>query len=66
MLGIKLGIKPMNFNDLINKYINKARTSKLDIELPFNVNDYSTYEFLLIESLNKSLNTSNSTQSKKY
>lgn len=28
--------------DLINKYIDKIRISKPDIELPFNVNDYST------------------------
>ena len=28
--------------DLINKYINKARMSKPDIELPFNDDDYST------------------------
>lgn len=28
--------------DLINKYINKARMSKPSIELPFNDDDYST------------------------
>lgn len=28
--------------DLVNKYINKARMSKPDIELPFNDDDYST------------------------
>lgn len=32
----------MNFEDLINKYINKARMSKSDIELPFNDNGYSS------------------------
>lgn len=30
----------MNFEDLINKYINKARMSKPGIELPFNDNGY--------------------------
>lgn len=28
--------------DLINKYINKARISKSNIKLPFNDDDYST------------------------
>lgn len=32
----------MNFEDLINKYINKARMSKPGIELPFNDNGYSS------------------------
>lgn len=29
-------------DDLINKYINKARISKPNIKLPFNDDDYST------------------------
>lgn len=32
----------MIFKDLINKYINKARMSKSDIELSFNDNGYSS------------------------
>ena len=41
--------------DLINKYINKARMSKLDIELPFNINDYSTGWWILIKQAFKQI-----------